>query len=721
MSTQTLQVNGQSVRLAPQAFGERVFHGEVMRQYLSESALEGLKRWEKGEPISLELADEIANALRQWASEKGATHYTHWFHPLTGLTAEKHENLYEVIGGKVLSALNGSELLQQEPDASSFPSGGLRSTFEARGYTAWDPTSPPFIYGRTLCIPSVYISYNGQALDYKTPLLRSIEALNQAGQKVAALFYRGVQRVFPTLGIEQEFFLVAEPLYARRLDLMLTGRTLLGAPSPRGQQMEDHYFGSIPERVLAFFEELEAEAWKLGIPLKTRHNEVAPAQYECAPTFEELNIAIDHNQLLMDLLQRTARRHGLVALLHEKPFAGINGSGKHNNWSLATDTGINLLSPGRGPRENLRFFAFLSAVLWGVWRHADLLRATIATPGNEHRLGGNEAPPSILSVFLGQQVSQAVQQLEESTELPRLTERTPLSLLVPRLPAILRDNTDRNRTAPFAFTGNKFEFRAVGASAHCAPAMIVLNAAVAEALDTFRERFQAHRSEGLSREAALLSTIRSLLQESRPIRFDGNSYDPAWHEEAARRGLSVHFSIPDAVQHYISPQTIQLFTRFHILSEEELHARYEIRLERYVKTIGIELRTLIEMLRTQVLPVALAYQGQLAALWATPYLQQLRAALSPDKLPQEALLEKLQTHIQALWEGLAAAEAEWEALASLPLPEQAQKVHKTLTPLMQQLRTHADALEQLLPADSYPLPRYADLLFRLNPTEVRFV
>ncbi len=392
MSTKTLQANGQSVRLAPTAFGERVFHGEVMRQYLSESALEALARWEKGEPISLELADEVANALRQWATERGATHYTHWFHPLTGLTAEKHENLYEVIGGKVLSALNGSELLQQEPDASSFPSGGLRSTFEARGYTAWDPTSPPFIYGRTLCIPSVYISYNGQALDYKTPLLRSIEALNQAGQKVAALFYRGVQRVFPTLGIEQEFFLVAEPLYARRLDLMLTGRTLLGAPSPRGQQMEDHYFGSIPERVLAFFEELEAEAWKLGIPLKTRHNEVAPAQYECAPTFEELNIAIDHNQLLMDLLQRTARRHGLVALLHEKPFAGINGSGKHNNWSLATDTGLNLLSPGKNPRENLRFFAFLSAVLWGVWRHADLLRATIATPGNEHRLAAMRRP-----------------------------------------------------------------------------------------------------------------------------------------------------------------------------------------------------------------------------------------------------------------------------------------------------------------------------------------
>jgi len=456
----------------------------------------------------------------------------------------------------------------------------------------------------------------------------------------------------------------------------------------------------------------------LAIPPKPRHNEVAPAQYECAPTFEELNIAIDHNQLLMDLLQRTARRHGLVALLHEKPFAGINGSGKHNNWSLATDTGINLLSPGKGPRENLRFFAFLSAVLWGVWRHADLLRATISTPGNEHRLGGNEAPPSILSVFLGQQVSQAVEQLEASTELPRLSERTPLSLLVPRLPAILRDNTDRNRTAPFAFTGSKFEFRAVGASAHCAPAMIVLNAAVAEALETFVQRFQAQRSEGLSREAALLTTIRTFLQESRPIRFDGNSYDPAWHEEAAHRGLSVHFSIPEAVKHYLSPKTQALFSRFGILTEEELHARYEVRLERYVKTVGIELRTFAAMVRTQVLPAALQYQGQVAACLASPALQSMKAASAAPKLPQEALLEALQTHLQALWDGLAAAETQWEALEGLPLPEQAQKVHETLTPLLRSLRAHADALEQLLPTTIYSLPRYADLLFRLSPAEI---
>lgn len=685
-----------------------------MRQYLSESALAAVAQWERGEAISLELADEIANALRQWAIERGATHYTHWFHPLTGLTAEKHENFYQVMGGKVLSAFNGSELLQQEPDASSFPSGGLRSTFEARGYTAWDPTSPPFLYGRTLCIPSVYVSYNGQALDYKTPLLRSIEVLNKNAGKVIALFYRGVHRVYPTLGVEQEFFLLSRALYQRRLDLVLTGRTLLGAPSPRGQQMEDHYFGAIPEKVLAFFEELEAEAWKLGIPLKTRHNEVAPAQYECAPVFEELNVAIDHNQLLMDLIQRTAERHGLAALLHEKPFAGINGSGKHNNWSLATDTGLNLLSPGKNSRENLRFFAILSIVLRAVYRHADLLRATIATPGNEHRLGGNEAPPSILSVFLGSQVSAAIEKLEEASEVPVLADKRPISLLVPRLPAVLRDNTDRNRTAPFAFTGSKFELRAVGASAHCAPAMIVLNAAVAEAMDDFYQAAQAHQAQGLSREAAILAVTRAFLRESRPIRFDGNSYDPAWHEEAARRGLSVHFSIPQAMRHYLSPSTTALFTRYSILTSEELHARYEIRLERYVKTLLLELRTLVDMVRTQVLPAALSYQAEVATLLGSAFLQGQKAAVAPEKLPQEALLEKLQTHIAGLWQQLEAAEELSQKIETLELEEQASQVEAQVSPLLRRLRFHADAIEKLLPAQLYPLPRYADLLFRLD-------
>lgn len=705
--------NGAGVaRIAPHTFGELVFHREVMREYLSETALDAIARWEKGEPISADLADEVANALRQWAIDHGATHYTHWFHPLTGLTAEKHENFFEAVGGKVISGFNGSELLQQEPDASSFPSGGLRSTFEARGYTAWDPTSPPFIYGRTLCIPSVYISYHGETLDYKTPLLRSIEALNRAAQKVVSLFYRGVERVFPTLGIEQEFFLMDQALYERRLDLMLTGRTLLGAPSPRGQQMEDHYFGAIPQRVLAFFEELEAEAWRLGIPLKTRHNEVAPAQYECAPVFEELNVAIDHNQLLMDLIQRTARRHGLVALLHEKPFAGINGSGKHNNWSLATDTGLNLLSPGKSAKENLRFFALLSIVLRAVYRHADLLRATIATPGNEHRLGGNEAPPSILSVFLGSQVSKAIEALEKSTEIPKLVEKTPISLLIPRLPAVLRDNTDRNRTAPFAFTGSKFEFRAVGASAHCAPAMIVLNAAVAESCEHFATQVAELRKNGLSREAAILTTIRGFLQESHSIRFDGNSYDPSWHEEAARRGLSVSFYIPSVLKAYIAPQTISLFEKLGILREEELHARYEVRLERYVKALGIELHTLVDILRTQVLPAALRYQGEVAQLLAAPAMQAL-AAMAPEKTPQEALFEALQTHIQALWVGLQRAEAVWQEVQALPSAQaQAEKVYAEVRPLLAELRQHADALETLLPADKYPLPRYADMLFR---------
>ncbi|MCX7606905.1 MAG: glutamine synthetase III [Bacteroidia bacterium] len=713
MVTKIAPINGVSARLIPQSFGERVFHREIMRQYLSESALEAVKRWERGEPISTELADEIANALRQWATERGATHYTHWFHPLTGLTAEKHENFYEAVNGKVLSGFNGSELLQQEPDASSFPSGGLRSTFEARGYTAWDPTSPPFIYGRTLCIPSVYISYNGQALDYKTPLLRSIEALNRAGKKVAALFYRGVERVYPTLGIEQEFFLVEKSLYERRLDLMLTGRTLVGAPSPRGQQMEDHYFGAIPERVLAFFEELEAEAWKLGIPLKTRHNEVAPAQYECAPIFEELNVAIDHNQLLMDLIQRTARRHELVALLHEKPFAGINGSGKHNNWSLATDTGVNLLSPGKNTRENLRFFAILSIVLNAVYRHADLLRATIATPGNEHRLGGNEAPPSILSVFLGSQVSAAVETLEKAPELPRLTDKTPISLLVPRLPAVLRDNTDRNRTAPFAFTGSKFEFRAVGASAHCAPAMIVLNAAVADSMETFLKEVARRRERESSREMAILSVTREFLLESRPIRFDGNSYDPAWHAEAAKRGLSVSFHVPQVLRAYVDPKSQTLFTRLGIFTETELHARYEVRLERYVKALGIELHTLLDVLRTQILPAAFRFQVELTTLLSSDPFQLLSTASAPEKTPQQVWFETLQSHIQALQKGIERAETLWETILQLPSVEaQADAVYESVRPLMTELRSHADAVEKILPADKYPLPRYADLLFR---------
>ncbi|MCX8111919.1 MAG: glutamine synthetase III [Bacteroidia bacterium] len=716
MITKTAPANGVAMaRLRPEQFGELVFHKEVMRQYLSESALEGIQRWERGDPISPELADEIANALRQWATERGATHYTHWFQPLTGLTAEKHENFFEVYGGKVLSGFNGNELLQQEPDASSFPSGGLRSTFEARGYTAWDPTSPPFIYGRTLCIPSVYVSYDGHALDYKTPLLRSIEALNASVRKVVSLFYRGVQRVFPTLGIEQEFFLIEASHFAQRPDLQLTGRTLIGAPSPRGQQMEDHYFGSIPERVIAFFEELELEAWRLGIPLKTRHNEVAPAQYECAPVFEELNVAIDHNQLLMDLLQRTARRHGLECLLHEKPFAGINGSGKHNNWSLSTDTGINLLSVGKNPRENLRFFSILSIILRAVYTHADLLRATIATPGNEHRLGGNEAPPAILSVFLGKAVSQAVEALEKVPELPKLTDKTPLSLLIPRLPSLLRDNTDRNRTAPFAFTGNKFEFRAVGASAHCAPAMIVLNAAVAESAERFIAEVEARRTAFPSKEMAILSVVRDFLIESRPIRFDGNNYDPAWQEEASRRGLSVSFHIPKLLRTYISSSTQKLFIEQKIFSSTELHARYEVRLERYVKAYGIELHTLLDLLRTRVLPAAFQYQQQLATLLSSPTDQALATSSAPEKLPQQILFETLQAHITEIWKGIHHAQKIWDEITSLPnVEEQASAIFERVRSCMAELRMHADAVEALLPKDLYPMPRYADILFTVR-------
>ena len=699
-----------AVRREKSEFGELVFAGEVLRQYLSDSALEGLRRWEEGEPISLALADEIANGMRQWAEDRGATHYTHWFHPLTGLTAEKHEALYEVIDGKPLYALNGSELLQQEPDASSFPSGGLRSTFEARGYTAWDPTSPPFIYGHTLCIPSVYISFTGEALDYKVPLLRSIEALSQAALRVLRYFLPGVRRVTPTLGVEQEFFLIDRELYWRRPDLYLTGRTLIGAPSPRGQQMEDHYFGSIPSRVLAFFEKLEREAWRLGIPLKTRHNEVAPAQYECAPTFEDINIAIDHNQLLMDLIQRVAAEHGLASLLHEKPFAGINGSGKHNNWSLRTDTGINLLSPGKTAKDQFRFLVVLSIILRAIHRHAALLRATFATPGNEHRLGGNEAPPAILSVFLGETLSKAIDTIESTATQPPIAEKQPMPLAIPKIPAVFRDNTDRNRTSPFAFTGNKFELRAVGASAHCAPAMIVLNAAVAEAFHDFADAVEAALKAGKSRQQALFETMRAFFVESRAIRFDGNNYSPEWVAEAQRRGLPVTSSTPEALKAYISPASRQLFTRLHVFSETELHARYEVRLERYIKALRIELNALRSLVRQYVLPAAFQYQMTIAQ--AALQVSQTLGGNPPE--PQKSLLKTIQTHIDTLHAGLAEAEQVERLIdETSEVHAQAELCYERVRPLMERMRQACDALEQLLPAGASGLPSYAEMLFYL--------
>ena len=705
--------NGNGTLITPrrdkQEFGELVFTGEVLRHYLSDSALEGLHRWEEGEPISLALADEIANGMRQWAEDRGATHYTHWFHPLTGLTAEKHEALYEVMNGKPLYALNGSELLQQEPDASSFPSGGLRSTFEARGYTAWDPTSPPFIYGRTLCIPSVYISFNGEALDYKVPLLRSIEALSQAALRVLRYLLPGVRRVTPTLGIEQEFFLIDREYYWRRPDLYLTGRTLVGAPSPRGQQMEDHYFGSIPSRVLAFFEKLEQEAWRLGIPLKTRHNEVAPAQYECAPTFEDINIAIDHNQLLMDLIQRVAAEHGLAALLHEKPFAGINGSGKHNNWSLRTDTGINLLSPGKTSKDQFRFLVVLSIVLRAIHRHAALLRATFATPGNEHRLGGNEAPPAILSVFLGEALSRAIDTIESTATRPPIAEKEPMPLAIPKIPTVFRDNTDRNRTSPFAFTGNKFELRAVGASAHCAPAMIVLNAAVAEAFHDFASTVEAAIKAGQPRQQALFETMRLFFQESRPIRFDGNNYSPEWVEEARRRNLPVIYSTPEAIRAYIAPTTRQLFTRPNILSETELQARYEVRLERYIKALRIELHTLRSLVRQYFLPAAFQYQNEIAQSAAS-----LTTLLDIPPEPQKSLLSQIQTHLLTLHQALQEADAvESRMAATADLYQEAELCYEQLRPLMERIRRACDALEQILPAGAIKLPPYSEMLFYL--------
>ena len=696
-------------------FGENVFTQEVMKQYLTKDVFKALQSAiDHGTTVGRDIAESVANGMKAWAIEKGSTHYTHWFQPLTGLTAEKHDAFLKMEGTKAVEAFSGENLVQQEPDASSLPSGGIRNTFEARGYTAWDPSSPAFIfetpYGKTLCIPTIFVSYTGEALDYKAPLLKTIEVLNKAAVDVCHFFDRSVKRVTPTLGIEQEYFLIDRTWVDLRPDLTMCGRAVIGAPPARGQQLEDHYFGSIPERVFACMKEFEIECFRVGIPLTTRHNEVAPGQFECAPIFEELNVAIDHNLLLMDLLDRVARKHNFRVLLHEKPFAFINGSGKHNNWSIATDGGKNLLSPGHAPKDNLQFLTFFINIIKALHTHADLMRAVIASAANDHRLGANEAPPAIISAFIGTQLTKVLDELErpsrkKNADMPKGYVR----LGIPKIPEILLDNTDRNRTSPFAFTGNKFEFRAVGSSANSAGPMIVLNAIVANQLVEFKKTVDRKVVRGKKKETAILEVLRDYVKESKAIRFEGNGYSKEWEEEAARRGLSNIKQTPRALDAYVTQQSLDLFASLGIFKHHELHARHEIRVEQYVKKIDIEARIMEEMLSNQVIPAAISFQsvvlGNINAMKAAgleehAYESQLHIVrnISEEMGKAHANVHKLQGMLKVTDEIPGAR-------------DQAIFYGDNIVPLMAEIRLCADALENLVADDHWPLPKYREMLF----------
>jgi len=696
-------------------FGEKVFNRKAMAQYLSKETYKIIMDViEKGKPIDRGIAEHVAAGMRMWALENGATHYTHWFHPLTDGTAEKHDAFVEMDGkGGLIEEFSGKLLAQQEPDASSFPSGGLRNTFEARGYSAWDPTSPAFIIGDTLCIPTIFISYTGEALDYKTPLLKSIQVVNKAAADVTGYFNEDVTKVYSYLGWEQEYFLVDEDLYAARPDLALTGRTLMSHESAKNQQLEDHYFGSIPLRVLKFMEELEYEAYSLGIPVKTRHNEVAPNQFELAPIYEECNLAVDHNLLIMSLMDRIARRHSFRVLLHEKPFNGVNGSGKHNNWSLGTDTGINLLSPGKDQVENLRFIAFVVNILAAVHKNNGLLKASISSATNAHRLGANEAPPAIISVFLGTEVSNILDKFEKSSVKDAITvnDKKQISLGVGQIPEILLDNTDRNRTSPFAFTGNRFEFRAVGSSANCAAAMIALNSSVAEQLREFKKEVDTLISKGKSKEEALYEVIKKYIKSSLPIRFNGNGYSDEWKKEAKKRGLDCETSVPLIYDSYTSTQSIKSFNG--VLSEVELHARNEVKWEIYTKKIQIESRVLGDLALNHIIPVSISYQSIL--LKNVSILQKLytdKAKFEQMAEEQLRLIEKICTDVNAVNAKVhEMIDARKKANNIENEREKAIEYHDKVAPYLEEIRYHIDRLELIVDNEMWPLPKYRELLF----------
>ena len=697
-------------------FGKYVFNREKMYKYLPKDVYEKLiDVIDNGTRLDRSIADAVAAGIKQWAVENGVTHYTHWFQPLTEGTAEKHDSFIEHdFKGGMVEEFSGKLLVQQEPDASSFPSGGIRNTFEARGYSAWDPTSPVFIMDDTLCIPTIFISYTGEALDYKAPLLRTLHAVNVAATEVCHYFYPDVKKVQSNLGWEQEYFLVDEGLYSARPDLLLTGRTLMGHDSAKNQQMDDHYFGTIPDRVQAFMKDLEIQALELAIPCKTRHNEVAPNQFELAPIFEETNLAVDHNMLLMSLMKKVARKHGFRVLLHEKPFAGINGSGKHNNWSLSTDTGVLLHGPGKTPNDNLRFVTFIVETLMGVYKHNGLLKASIMSATNAHRLGANEAPPAIISSFLGKQLSELLDHIENSDKdnLFDVAGKQGLKLDIPEIPELLIDNTDRNRTSPFAFTGNRFEFRAVGSEANCASAMTALNAAVAEALVSFKERVDALIAKGEDKTSAIIDVLREDIKACKPVRFDGNGYSDEWVEEARKRGLDCEKSCPVIFERYLDDASVKMFEDLGIMSKKELEARNEVKWETYTKKIQIEARVMGDLSMNHIIPVATHYQSMLIR-----NVEKLNCIFPKDKADKlsarnmkliEEIAERTQT-IESGVEELVNARKVANKIESEH--DKAIAYHDTVAPKMEAIRYEIDKLELLVEDDLWTLPKYRELLF----------
>ena len=697
-------------------YADAVFNRQRMFEYLPKKTFDQLiDAIDNKRPISRELADSVAAGMKRWATDNGARHYTHWFHPLTGGTAEKHDSFIEHDGkGGVVEEFTGKLLVQQEPDASSFPHGGIRNTFEARGYSAWDISSPVFILNETLCIPTIFISYTGESLDFKTPLLRALNAVDKAAAEVARYFDPEVKHVMSYLGWEQEYFLVDASLFSARPDLVMTGRTLMGHESAKNQQLEDHYFGSIPQRVQAFMLDLEIECHKLGIPAHTRHNEVAPNQFELAPIFEETNLANDHNLLIMTLMDTVARKHNFRVLLHEKPFAGINGSGKHNNWSLGTDTGTLLFSPGKTPRENLRFMAFFANVMAAVYRHNGLLKASISSATNAHRLGANEAPPAIISIFTGSQIAEVLDRLEKSTDDDLITfaGKEGIDMGVAQIPEIMLDNTDRNRTSPFAFTGNRFEFRAVGSSANCASAMIALNAAVAEQLAEFKKRVDARVDREESLYHAILEEVKALIVECKPIHFDGNGYSDEWKEEAARRGLDCETSVPRIFDAYLRPESVEMFEKTGVFSKLELKARNEIKWETYTKKIQIESRVLGDLALNHIVPVATRYQSMLV-----DNLVKLKTLFPVAK--GNALTARDLGTIENISEHLCAIKEETERMTNARKQanhltcerEKAIAYHDNVVPAMERIRQHIDKLELMVDDEMWPLPKYREMLF----------
>ena len=696
-------------------FGENVFNLHVMRSYLPDEAYEGIvEAMEKGTPISRKVADQTASAMKEWAISRGATHYTHWFQPLTGSTAEKHDSFISPTSdGRAIEKFDGSLLVQQEPDASSFPSGGIRNTFEARGYTLWDPTSPAFVWGETLCIPTIFISYTGYALDNKMPLLKALSAVDAAATSVCQYFDKNITKVNATLGWEQEYFLVDKALYAARPDLAMTGRALFGAAPAKGQQLDDHYFGAIPERVSAFMKDFEMEAHKLGIPVTTRHNEVAPNQFELAPVFEEANLANDHNLLLMELLEKVARRHDFRILLHEKPFAGVNGSGKHNNWSLGTNTGVNLLKPGNNPKTNLRFLTFFVNTLAALHRHADVVRASIASVGNDHRLGANEAPPAIMSAFIGSQLTELLDALEASIKAGKLTpaDKTALKLEIGRIPEVLLDNTDRNRTSPFAFTGNKFELRAAGSTANCAVPMTVLNTIVAEQLNAFKAAVDARIKGGDKKDDALLKELQKLIKEHKAIRFEGNGYGDEWVKEAKKRGLSNLTDTPTALQVWGRKEVASLFSSLGVLTTEELHARQEVEYENYIMKRQIEARIAGDMATNIVLPAAIAYQNMLIENISglTDVFGKDAKAMTAG---QREVLAEVSECVSKLHASASSLRGERSKINKIDdIAKRAVKYGSVVTPLIEEVGTHCARLEQLVDNEIWPLPKFQEMLF----------